>query len=111
MVEKLVKDRFLKNQNQTYLRINSLNLYGLFFILCLRRALPKYIETKVKHVTLTILTFFFFFAGESISEIYVKTRRKSGRGRGRVDGEWDRRVIGLGKREEFILHKLLSWQL
>ena len=39
-----------------------------------------------------------FFAGKSISEIHVKTRRKLGGGR------QGRKVIGLDKKEEFILH-------
>ena len=46
-----------------------------------------------------------FFAGKSISEIHVKARGKSG-----LDGGLGRRVIQLDKREEFILHELLSWQ-
>ena len=38
-----------------------------------------------------------------ISEVHIKRRRK-------LKG-WGRRVIGLHKREEFILHESLLWQL
>ena len=43
---------------------------------------------------------------------FLTFRYKPGENRGRGEGGgWDRRVIGLDKKENFIIHELFSWQL
>ena len=63
-------------------------------------------ENMLGHVTFPV--FWKFVAWKSISEIHIKMRRKWGRGRGweEVDGRLGRRVIGLAKREEFMLQRI-----
>ena len=53
------------------------------------------IKSIVLRHEIFIPVFLIFFAGKSISEIHMKARRKSGRGREGVDGIWGRRLIGL----------------
>ena len=58
MVEKLVLDRFLKNQNCAYLWINSLKFYAVCFYCMSSWGLSKYIETKFQTTCFyPILTF------------------------------------------------------
>ena len=48
LVEKLVPERFIKNQNWVYMQINNHKFYkGFFFVVCSSKGLPNHIKSKI----------------------------------------------------------------
>ena len=69
-MKKLVQEAFLKNQNWTYLKISSLNLYAVCFYCMAKSCLPWNIKTKVLTTCFYLIESFIKNEGATLFSIW-----------------------------------------